>query len=131
MYGARIPPTRAQRELAPMPEFRTTVGKISEEKMQRVAKAPAIPSLPIMAKATPVHCRAAKQQHTTRLDIVHSGNERYQPSARFQTDCWQGSERASSEHAIWDLSPSTPTTFHKMFLLLFYFLFIRLIPFII
>lgn len=42
-------PTLPQLELIPRAEFRMTVGKISEEYMYTVEKAPEAPNFPIMA----------------------------------------------------------------------------------
>lgn len=52
---------RAQTELAPIPEFRRTVGKSSDDKMYMVPNAPAMPSLPVSARTVVTHCRAVRK----------------------------------------------------------------------
>ena len=61
IYGDSMLPIRAHEELAPIPAFRMTVGKISDDQMYTDTNDDVTPNFPIRAKIVATHCKPDKK----------------------------------------------------------------------
>ena len=75
MYGESMLPIRAHEELAPIPAFRMTVGKISDDQMYTDTKEDVAPNFPSRANTVVTHCKP-KGEFFSIEGFVRNRNDR-------------------------------------------------------